>query len=65
MMNYAFNDRDLRVKKDVSDLELDPYFGDVFSEKTIFSQVIGRIHQQQFSRCRTGRKSWITTVYWT
>ena len=26
MMNYAFNDRDLRVKKDVSDLELDPFF---------------------------------------
>ncbi len=25
-MNYAFNDRDLRVKKDVSDLELDPLF---------------------------------------
>jgi hypothetical protein len=26
MMNYAFNNRDLRVKKDVSDLELDPLF---------------------------------------
>ena len=25
-MNYVFNDRDLRVKKDVSDLELDPFF---------------------------------------
>ena len=25
-MNYAFNDKDLRVKKDVSDLELDSLF---------------------------------------
>jgi len=27
MMDYAFNDSDLRVKKDVSDLELDPGAG--------------------------------------
>jgi len=26
VMDYAFNDRDLRVKKDVSDLKLDPLF---------------------------------------
>jgi hypothetical protein len=26
MINYAFNDKDLRVKKDVNDLELDPLF---------------------------------------
>jgi hypothetical protein len=51
-MNYAFNDRDLRVKKDVSDLELDP----------LFSQVIGLIHQQQFSRCRTGLNSWTESL---
>ena len=25
-MDYAFNDRDLRVKRDVSDLKLDPLF---------------------------------------
>jgi len=25
-MDYAFNDRDLRVKEDVSDLKLDPLF---------------------------------------
>ena len=64
-MNYAFNDKDLRVKKDVSDLELDPLFRRCVLGKSYFAQVIGLIHQQQFSRSRTGRKSWITTVYWT
>ena len=61
-MNYAFNDRDLRVKKDVSDLELDPLFWRCVLGRNYFSQVIGLIHQQQFSRCRTGLNSWTESL---
>ena len=50
-MDYAFNDRDLRFKKDVSDLKLDPLFWRRVLGKTIFSQVIEFIHPQQFGRC--------------
>ena len=50
-MDYALIGKDLRVKKDVSDLKLDPLFWGVFSGKTIFSQVVELIHPQQFRRC--------------
>ena len=35
-MNYAFNDRDLRVKKDVSDLKLDPFILEACSREKLF-----------------------------
>jgi hypothetical protein len=35
-MNYAFNDMDLRVKKNVSDLELDPLFWRCVLGDTLF-----------------------------
>jgi hypothetical protein len=37
MINYAFNDRDLRVNKDVNDLELDPLFWRCVLGKNYFS----------------------------
>jgi hypothetical protein len=42
MINYAFNDRDLRVKKDVNDLELDPLFWRcVLGKKLFFRKLSG------------------------
>ena len=57
MMGYPFNDSGLRVKKDVSGLEVDALFWGVFPGKSIFSQVVELIHRQQFRRC-VGALSW-------
>ena len=51
MIDYTFNERDLRVKKGVSDLELDPLFWRRVPGKNDFSQMIELIHPQQFRRC--------------
>jgi hypothetical protein len=50
-MDYTFKKRDLRVKKDVSDLKLDPLFWGHVLGKTIFSQAVELIYPQQFRRC--------------
>src|SRR5260370_31692096 len=48
----CLKDKDLRVKKDVSDLRLDRLFrGACSREKLFFSQVVELIHPQQFRRC--------------